>query len=373
MKIIYVNCSRIPTEKAHGLQIMKMCEAMANFQFSISNFQKIEIELWVPKRFNSIKKDAFEYYGIKKNFKIKRIPCIDFLAINKGPIGFWLTEFSFLFFLAFYLIGAREDIIYTRDKFAAFFLSFFKNNIYLEEHTVPARLFFSRIKKLKRVILITNNLKKIFEERGVPREKILVAPDGVDLKEFDIKENQEECRRKLNLPLDKKIVLYAGSLYKWKGVDTLLKAARNLQNVLFVIVGGNKKDLQSFKFQVSSFKYVAHRPHSEMPHWLKAADVLVLPNSGKYDISKYWTSPMKLFEYMASKRPIVASDLPSIREILNYDNSILVRSDDPRGLANGIKKCLDDEALCEKISSQAYLNVQNYTWRKRAKCVLSIM
>jgi glycosyltransferase involved in cell wall biosynthesis len=348
-----------------------MCEAFAtaNYRLPTSN----DVELWVPKRFNKIKEDPFEYYNIEKNFKIRKIPCIDFLVINKGPLGFWLTEISFLFFVAFYLIGSKEDIIYTRDKFVAFFLSFFKNNIYLEEHTVPAKLFFLRIKKLRGIILVTNNLKKIFQKRGVASEKILVAPDGVDLEEFNIKESQEECREKLGLPLYTKIVLYTGSLLPWKGVDTLYKATKYLsRDVIVYIAGGSEKDFQIFNFQFSIFKHITHRPHSEMPYWLKAADMLVLPNSGKYDISKYWTSPLKLFEYMASNRPIVASALPSIREVLNQRNSILVEPDNPENLANGIEKVLNDKELGDRISKQAFVEVQNYTWSKRAKCIEEI-
>lgn len=376
MKILYINCSRIPTEKAHGLQMMKMCEAFA----SLSN----NIELWVPRRLNRIKQNSFEYYNVEKNFKIRKIPCVDFLAINKGPVGFCLTEAAFLLFAICYLPFEKADIIYTRDKFVAFFLSFFKNNIYFEDHTAPARIFFSRVKKLKGVILVTNNLKKIFQERGVSSDKILVAPDGVDLEEFNIKESREECRKKLNLPLDKKIIMYAGSLLPWKGVETLLGAARNFspygrspagrQNVvLFVIVGGTEKDAQNVKCQMPNVKYVPRRPHSEMPYWLKAADVLVLPNSGKYDISKYWTSPLKLFEYMASKRPIVASDLPSIREVLSNENSILVEPDNPESLARGINKVLDDSMLSEIVAKQAFLDVEKYSWKTRADKILGFI
>ena len=74
-----------------------------------------------------------------------------------------------------------------------------------------------------------------------------------------------------------------------------------------------------------------------MLSWSKAVDILVLPNSGKTEISRIRTSPMKMFEYMASKRPIIASNLSSLREILNKDNSILVSPDSPRDIFDGIK------------------------------------
>ena len=224
------------------------------------------------------------------------------------------------------------------------------------------------------MVVITQKLKELFVKNGISENKILVAPDAVDLEKFDIKETQEECRKRLNLPLDKKIVLYTGHLYQWKGTSTLIEAARHLpKEVEIYFVGGTKRDLANVKSQMSSVKFIGQRPHSEISYWLKAADVLVLPNSGKEEISKSWTSPLKLFEYMASKRPIVASDLPSLREILNENNAVLVRPDDQESLAQGIKRVLEDKDLAEKISNRAFQNVQNHTLEKRAENILKFI
>lgn len=383
MKILYINGSRIPTEKAHGVQIMEMCGA-----FAMSN---VELELWIPRRLNYIRQDPFDYYGVERNFKIRKIPCIDFVVFDKllGPLVFWLTELNFLFFVFIYLAvaprfgrrEAREDkIIYTRDKFVLFFLSLFKQDIFFEAHTVPARIFFNGIKRAKRVIAITYQLKNIFIERGVEPNKILVAADGVNLEEFDVLGSKEECRRKFGLPMDKKLVLYTGHLYPWKGADALLEVARKFStsNTIFVLVGGTPGDIESYKLKVKSYQLknvyiIGHRPHREVPYWLKAADVLVLPNSGKYDISKYWTSPLKLFEYMAAARPIVARDLPSIREILNENNAILVEEDEAQALATGISIALQDQERAARLAEQARLDAAQYTWKKRAESIINFI
>ncbi|MCG2808867.1 MAG: glycosyltransferase, partial [Candidatus Portnoybacteria bacterium] len=115
---------------------------------------------------------------------------------------------------------------------------------------------------------------------------------------------------------------------------------------------------------------LGHRPYSEIPYYLKAADVLVLPNSGKEEISKSWTSPMKMFEYMASQRPIVASDLISLREILNENNAVLVEPDNSRALAEGIMSALKKDDFSAKILIEAWQNVQKYTWTERVKNIL---
>jgi len=377
MKIIYINGSRIPTERAHGLQIMKMCEAL-------TQFRKNEIELWVPRRFNYVENEPFEYYGIERNFKIRRFFCIDLIPLGRflGPLALWVTELSFLSAVVFYILRDKADIIYTRDKFAVFLLSFFKGNIFFETHDIPSRIFFSGFKRARGIIAITQGLKNEFIQRGVDAQKIIVAPDGVDLGEFNVSETQRECRKRLNLPLDKKIVLYTGHLYEWKGVGTLLNAAKflifNYQflNTIFIFVGGTEKDTAEFRKKaekLTNIVIVGHKPHSEIPYWLKAADIFALPNSAKYDISKYWTSPMKLFEYMASGRPIVASKLPSIREILNENNAVFFEPDNPMALARSIGYMLNDMLLAKRISVQAKLEVESYTWKKRAEKITNFL
>lgn len=73
----------------------------------------------------------------------------------------------------------------------------------------------------------------------------------------------------------------------------------------------------------------------------------------------------KIFEYMATRRPIITSGLPSLREILNEDNSILVRPDDDSALADGIKLVMSDNVLAVRISQKAFEDVKKYTWQER--------
>ena len=371
-RIIYIANVRIPTEKAHGIQIMKMCES-----FALSN--PGNVELIVPNRFNPIKEDAFAYYRVKKNFKITKIPCFDLIPLDKylGRVSLWIQALSFSFFVFPYLFFKKADIIYTRNKFLLF-LCFFKKKIIFEAHVFPKNysLYSLFFKKIKGMVVITKKLKDLFRKAGILEHKILVAPDAVDLEKFDLKENREECRKRLNLSFDKKIVLYAGHLYKWKGADVLAQVSEYLpRDVSIYFVGGTDKDIKEFKNKNSKFKVqvVGHRPHSEIPYWLKAADILVLPNTAEENISKYWTSPIKMFEYMAAKRPIIASDLPSIREILNEKNALLVNSDNSKDLARGIRKILENPELATKILTQAFKDVQGYTWQKRAKIILNFI
>ncbi len=369
-KIIYVANTRLPTEMAHGLQIMKMCEAFVK--------NGAELELVVPLRFRISelgKRDPFRYYRVEKIFKIKKIFCFDLTPLNRflGPFSSLTQALSFSFFVSMYLFFNRADIIYSRDRFSLFFIN--KKNVVFEVHKIPKSL---SLKGVDKIITISRGIKHDLVKKGI-KNKILVVPDAIDLEDFRIEESKKECRRKLNLPANKKIVLYTGHLYKWKGVETLALASKFLgDDILVVIVGGIKWYLSNFKKFVKKNRLdnvlvLGHQDYSKIPYYLKAADCLVLTGTKKSKISRKYTSPMKMFEYMASRTVIAVSDLDSFKEVLNQNNSILVEPDNPRALAKRITQILNDSNSANKISKQAYKDIQSYTWDNRAKEILKFI
>jgi len=381
MKILYIANVRIPTEMAHGLQVMKMCEAFSKLK--VQN-QKLKVELIVPKKFSISelgKKDPFEYYRVDKVFKIKKLFCLDLTPLNKylGPVSFLIQAISFAISAFFYTLPRKTDIIYSRDRFSLFFLSIFKKNIVMEIHQLHKSLFKFILKRAKKIIVITEGLKKDLAKKGIRDDKIMIAGDALDLNDFNVKETKEECRKELGLPLEKKLILYTGHLYKWKGVETLAIASKFLEdNFLIVIVGGIKWYLSNFKkfVEKNNLKNVlvlGHKDYSLIPTYLKSADCLVLTGTNNSETSSAHTSPMKMFEYMASKNPIVASNLSSFREILNNENSMLVEPDNPEAIAIGIKVAINDSELSKSISEQAFQDVQKYNWDNRARTIINFI
>ena len=365
MKIIYINHVRLPTEKAHGIQIMEMCQAFSNLD--------IKLELVVPQRFNKIKKNPFSYYNTSSNFKITHLPCLDLIPLDfiLGRLSYLITTSSFLLVAKIYSLFKKYDLIYSRTLLTSLFFK----KIVLEIHSLPKKIkpvHRYLWKRAYRLVVLTNIMKKELVAAGILEDKILVAADGVDIEKFSINNNKKEAREKLNLPLDKKIAMYTGSffLHSWKGVGNVLQAASKLPGHLFILVGGTKKEVDALSKEVAAnVLLIEKQPHSQIPLYLKAADILLLPNTKEKDVSEKYTSPLKLFEYMASKRPIVASNLPSIKEVLNEKNSLLVEPT-IQGLVSGINKISQDEDWADKISAQAYIDVQNYSWQKRAQNII---
>lgn len=380
MKLLYIANQRLPSEKAYGRQMVKMCEAFADLGW--------EVELAAPRRGHLADEDLFDFYSVKRNFKFIQLASPDWYWPGQlDRLAFWIKNFISARRLADYALKGDYDLVFSRDEFPVYFL-LGKKPILFEAHKY-ARSYGWFYKKFKRsdlkIIAITNGLKNELIKKGFKADNIFVAPDGVDAERIKQQTNfpvdKEEARSRLNLPSGQKIAVYAGSLYKWKGIFILAEAAKLLKDeAVIVAVGGgpnsDQKELQDYlnKNQIKNFLitgYIADPKIRDL--YRSAADVLVLPNTSKDKISEIYTSPLKLFSYMASRRPIVASDLPSLREVLNEQNAVLVKPDSPIALAAGLRNVFNNPEKAGHLSERAFQEVQKYTWQNRSSIITGIL
>ena len=160
-------------------------------------------------------------------------------------------------------------------------------------------------------------------------------------------------------------------------METLLESAAFLSDdVRIWLVGGTPEELPRIerilqKTGTRAVNLVGYIPPTRIATYLAAADVLALPNSGEAAVSRYYTSPLKLFEYMAAERPIVASDLPALREIVAHEeNALLVPPDDACALAAAVERLRSDVVLARRLAVNARRIVASYTWEHRAMRLL---
>ena len=393
MRIVYIANARLPTQKAHGFQIVKMCEAYAGLG--------ADVELLHPYRFQHDEdlrdRTVFDYYGVEPSFSVKVLPNLDVLRLERflprilfGPLYYahaiWWARTA-----AAAARGRPADLYHTRSEHIAFWLTRMGLPTVYEVHTVPRRLGrrlmtgVAARDSTRLVAVLTSFIKTRLIELGFPEERIEVLPDGVDLNMFEGTPEKDDCRRRLGLPLDRPIVGYVGRFHTMgmeKGIGDLIAAMSRTRPVngkppLLLCVGGPLDAVSGYLAEASrlgvpesNLRFVDRVPNSEVPIWLRACDVLTIPWPWS-EFSAYFTSPLKLFEYMAAGVPIVASDLPSLREILHHgDNGWLVEPDNPGALSEGLNHVLADPGSARDMAGRALRDVQQHSWRDRAGRIL---
>src|SRR3989338_7751904 len=363
MNISYIVSNRIPSARANGYAIMKLCEEWGRLGHTV--------RLVVPDRKHSSKDDPFRYYGVKPLFTILRPSAGDFLGKHQTFVRLWYAVDMLSYMYSLLGFGfSQGDIVYTREYLLALVLP--KNNLFLEMHTLPNSGFLMRraLQRARGVIAISAGVRDALVRLGISAQKILIAHDGVDLEVFASAEPDKAVWKKFSIDPSKKIVLCTGHFYKWKGADTLVEAAQYLpRNAHVVLMGAADEELLQYGGR-ENVSVVPYQPFEFVPRFLVSADVLVLPNRGKRKISREHASPLKLFEYMAAGVPIVASDVPSIREILDDSSAFWFTPDDAESCARAISYVLSHEVEAREKISRARAIVEKYTWHARAQAIL---
>lgn len=371
MRLLYIAPIRLPTEKAHGIQIMETCAALSRAGATV--------ELVVPTRKTHIKENSFDYYNIKEHFLITRLSAPD--TVSYGRLGFLFHVVIFAMCAARYARRAKADFVYTRDPMTLLVCALCGvRPLAWEVHTAHPRIPLFVMQKASAIIPITRGLADWYKARGVSASSIHVAPDAVDISAFLAVKDRGAARKSLHARLgvyaDSKIALYLGSfgLYSWKGVDVAKEAAKYAPDIIWLFVGGSPAECEVLmRGAPRRVRTLPRAGRGEIAPLLCAADALLLPNKSKDPASERDTSPLKLFEYMASGVPIVASDVASLREVLNENRAFLVSPNDPAALAEGVRWALSDTAESKRRAAAARKASEVYTWDKRAEGLLAFL
>jgi glycosyltransferase involved in cell wall biosynthesis len=225
------------------------------------------------------------------------------------------------------------------------------------------------------VFALTHALADDLVERYALSKPPSVLPDGVDaLALVDALQAQKAPSEELR-PFR---VLYLGSLHPWKGVEVLVKAMRHLPGVELWIAGGEPARIAALQAMAAdlgqaSIRFLGKVPPAKRFGVIAECDLCTLPLT-RTSIGSRYTSPLKLFEYMGMGKAVVASDLPSLREVVRHgENGWLVEPENPEALAAAIRQLQDDPARRAAIGRQAALDAGQLTWESRARRALEIM
>jgi hypothetical protein len=362
MKIAYLANIRFPSERAHSVQIVHMCTAFSE--------AGADLTLHVNKRSEASLAEIETYFGFKIPFKVVRIS--HGLFIPQVKLAYYASE---LFFAANFLINQKHsnfDLIYSRHEWVIWFISLFINpsKLVFESHEAklnfPAR---SILRKNIKVVAISEGIEEDYLRFGAPKKLLLVAHDGIDDSFFGEVEDKNQARTRLGLPVQKKIAMYIGGFDAWKGVEIFFSASE----VLFVAIGGSSEQVTAMKKKYPDVTFLGQRPYFELKDNQQAADVLVVPNSAKNDLSARYTSPLKLFAHIASGIPLVVSDIPSLMAVTGHELVIPTAPDSKEALAATLNDVLGSMQYRQQKAQELKQTAIRYTWTNRAEKITDFL
>lgn len=405
---LYISTARIPGEKANTYQVLQMCDAFSSHGLSTT--------LLHPQRDNYPEMQRIQnihtYYGLNNQFPIIGLPTIDWLLTSEKLLQnsprllktvqnrlHPLLLYSYRKSIRRYLQLNAFDFYYTRSPIIAQTvqqaLPSRETKVFCELHALPSiqkerSHVFHVLHSLTGIVAVTSQLKERCIQGGLRDENIIVAPDGVNLELFKHEHvDRDEARKRLQFPPRRFLIGYVGRLQTLgleKGIRELIEALSlviktNLHTPLTLICVGGPDEMaktygnygRQLGLDKDSMRFLPHVPPTEIPIYLSAFDLCVMPFPWNEHYA-YYMSPLKLFEYMASNRPILATKLPSVMEILRHKiNAYLAEPGDPKSLAEGIRWIIAHPQAAGKLAYQASQDVIQYSWEQRAAKILRFM
>jgi glycosyltransferase involved in cell wall biosynthesis len=373
-KLYYIARARIPSSRANCVQALKMCAGFAAC---------LPVEMIAPY----YPEDARKRDSLREEFALARPFDVTWL-----PFPHWGERFAvrgYALAAALYVRARRGRLVYSREVWSAFWLARAGRRVGFEAHDLEEDRRYpvwhtltsdaSLSPALGGIFCISKSLIEDYAAAGARRGLLHWAPDGVDLQRFDPPVEKSDARSRLGLSGSARIVCHSGHLYPGRGIEEAVEALRSLPGVLLLLVGGNPEDVDRIRAAAAA-RGVQDRvrldgmvPNGKVPLYLRAADALIMPYTSRTPTVRAM-SPLKMFEYMAAARPIVATDFPTVREVLrDGDNALLAAPDSAESIARGLRRALEDRSLADKISRRAREDVNAYTWEERARKILEVV
>jgi glycosyltransferase involved in cell wall biosynthesis len=390
MKIVAISGSQVPSNVANSLQTMKAVHALAQLGHAVTLIVPFQVAPVPEKDHTQIHGEnrwleLATFYGLQKEFQVEYLP----------------SASRRLFFLSAVrrAKSLKPDLLYVWPLPSAVLGLMNGLPVVLELHDLPSGRvgplwfrYFRDFKGKKRLAVITSALKEALAERygaylrGITGASagrspdVVLAPNGVEPERFEQLPGQAEARRTLGLP-EAPTVVCTGHLYAGRGVELFSQLAASFQEkgVRFVWAGGRSTDIEMWKAQtrdIPNLTFCGFIPNALLPMYQAAGDVLLMPYNREIGVSSgaghsgQISSPMKMFEYLATGRAILASDLPVFHEVLSENNAVFCPPENLPAWENALQGLLDSPARREELARQARLDAQKYSWTERAKRIL---
>lgn len=376
--LYYVSNAVVPARKAHTIQQMRMCDAFAGHGFDVTflhpsyGLSETSVE-WST---------VASFYDLQHHFDITTVPTIGESTpeASRGTTLSMLT--SMTAWLSWAALTGRlggSDIVYGRNYYGLFPFNeirrlipeYHRPTVVFEQHGPVSAHWKNRFfRTIDHCICLSGALRdRNLRTFDFDPDQCSVVHHGVDTRSYHGLD-RDSARDSLGISTDERVVAYTGHLYPRKGVETLVAAASDIDATVY-IVGGYEDDIERVKRTVGSPENVVFTGFvepSEIPTYQVAADVLVAPYT---DADLSLNSPLKLFEYIAAKRPIVASDRPTVREVLtDSENALFFQPGSVTDLRSCLGRVLGDADTAARLRDGVATMATTYSYDRRAERIL---
>lgn len=379
MRIAYCTNVRLPSERAHGHQVAAVVRALHALGHTV--------EVFAPSRRNVLGADFHTYYGLPSEIRIQYLGFFDPIAAwwLPGVLGLWCLNLVFRLLVPRAIGGRSFDCLYTRSPALLSALLRTGAPVILELHRLPRwrrRSFVRLCQRCRCVVPLTSAMAATLVSWGLDRSLLHVAGDAVDLTMYQHLPDRTAARRSLSVSTDRVVVGYVGRLRTLgmeKGVEMILRAVASDRRFFGLIVGGPAADRAEYErcaaalgLSTMDVLFTGEVPAADVPCAIAACDIAAMPFP---DLPHYRfaMSPLKMFEYMAAGRPIVTSDLPTVRDVLSDTTAWFYVPDDLDSFLGALRAIADHPAEAALRVRAALQLVTEHTWERRMQRILSVM
>jgi len=363
--LVYVTSKSYPADTADKIYSFNIAKSLTkilkkNFLFVVANNYSKELE-------------EVNYLNLK--LKINRFKSVYYF--------FWLPYFVFS-------MRKEQVTFFTNDRYILLALIFWKKFTLVPRYNICSDWHMAsnnRIDKFimnnsDKAIVTSEKLKrKILNISKADEDRVLAVYGGINLENYR-NISSGEARGALNLPTNKKIISYVGffkTMGMRKGLGTMIAALAQLdtEDIIMLFVGGTEKEINEYKNFAESKGvldrciFIGRKSAEEVAIYQRASDVLVIPYPNEPHFREHGF-PMKVYEYMASGRPIIYSKLDLVEEVIG-DCGFGFEADSYLDLAKVISRVLSRPEEAEASSKLALLKVKNYTWDAKAERIIKFL
>lgn len=381
MRLAYISPSVLPSRSANSIHVVQQCDALASTGAQVTLFAKRQ-----SAGAGRLRAEVQRAYGAGLEGVRLRTVFTPWSRANNITITLHAVFHA--------LPGRRFDGILSRNLFASFLLAFLaRTPLIIEVHQLEKgfRGWMQRLACRRAgvtVVTISEQLRLDLEDAVGPVESpIRVLHDAApETPALPTDAQRRQWREELladPADRDRFVCGYVGHLYPGRGIEIIESLAGQCPEMIFLVIGGNDSDVDEKRRRnsLANLRFLGHVPHPVARRAMASVDLLLMPYQEKVSIGLHghdtgrWMSPMKMFEYMSSGTPFVASDLPVLREVLrDGDNAALVPAQSVEAWKSRILALKDDPALRRALAGRAYDDYQsNYTWRRRAERIVALL